>query len=479
MRRILTTALAVLAVAGAAAAPAGAAEPAPLQWGACPSPQEAALQCAKVPVPLDYRNPDGPRIEIGISRLASKNPAKRRGVLLINPGGPGLPGTPIPALLPYPQELRDSYDLIGIDPRGVGQSAPVTCNLTPEEGAVAANPPYPHSSADVAKQAEVAKTIANQCHGSKTAATLPFMTTANTARDMDRIRAALGEKKASYYGTSYGTYLGAVYTTLFPDTTDRVVLDSSLPPEGYTVDALRDQALGFQIRFPDFAGLAAANPAKYQLGSTPAQVTAKYFDLAARLDKTPVQGYDGTAFRAVTAGYIRTESTLGMLAELWHNLDTNQPTGDPEGTGAPYSDNFPAAYLAVACGDSRWPTSVRTYQRNVAADRLRYPMYGAFTANIRPCAFWPAPAEPKVRITGRGPANVLIVQNLRDPATPLPGALRMRAALGGRAEMVTIDQGGHTAYLEGPNKCGNDTVTDYLVTGDRTAHGAFCPAEPA
>ncbi|WP_315654323.1 alpha/beta hydrolase [Amycolatopsis sp. PS_44_ISF1] len=163
---------------------------------------------------------------------------------------------------------------------------------------------------------------------------------------------------------------------------------------------------------------------------------------------------------------------------LWHELDTDQPTGEPVDTG-PYVDRFPAAYLAVACGDSSWPSSVRTYQRNVAVDRIRYPMYGAFTADIRPCAFWPAPVEPRVRITGHGPSDVLMVQNLRDPATPMPGALRLRGALGDRARMVTIDQGGHTAYLEGANQCGNTTVTDYLVTGRRSAHDTFCPASPS
>ncbi|MGW4485430.1 alpha/beta hydrolase [Amycolatopsis sp. NPDC004368] len=484
MRRILPAALAALTVAAVAAVPAAAARQPALQWGGCPDPvHEAGLQCTRVTVPLDYRNPAGRKIEIAVSRLASTAPAKRRGVLLLNPGGPGLPGLSVPNLLPFPQQVRDSYDIIGFDPRGVGQSTPVTCGFTAEQGNLAVNPPYPRDSAEVAKQAVAAKAFAAQCAGSPSASVLPFVTTANTARDMDRIRAALGEDRISYYGTSYGTYLGAVYTTLHPGRSDRIVLDSSLPPEGYTVDALRDQALGFQLRFPDFARFAAARSETYGLGSTPAAVTAKYFVLAARLDKTPAQGLDGTTFRAATAGLLRQDSEFPDLAALWHSVDTNQPdTNQPDAPGsAPgtYNDNFPASHLAVVCSDSRWPASVQTYQRNVALDRVRYPMYGAFTANIRPCAFWPASAEPPVRITDHGPSDVLIVENLRDPATPLPDALRMQEALGRRARMVTIDQGGHTAYLEAANKCGNDTVTDYLVTGERATHGAFCPAEPS
>jgi pimeloyl-ACP methyl ester carboxylesterase len=493
MRRILPAALAAAAVVASVAAVAAAAVPAaepaaepqaPVVWGACPSGTDPALQCSTLPVPLDYRHPDGRKIDLAISRLPSKNPAKRRGALLTDPGGPGLPGQLAVPLLGLPQPVRDSYDVIGFDPRGIGRSAPLTCDLTSEQNAIAANPPYPYDAADVAKQAEASKTIARQCTTSETSGVLPFVTTANTARDMDRIRAALGEGKISYFGESYGTYLGAVYTTLFPDRSDRIVLDSSLPPEGYDIGALRSQGAGFQARFPDFAKLAAADPRQYELGSTPSAVTTKYFQLAERLDRTPAQGYDGSTFRQITAAYLRANSTLGLLATLWHDLDTGRPLppelaqGSTGGAGFSDRGGFTVGYLSVICNDSQWPTSVRDYQRDVAADRARYPMYGPIAADIRPCAFWPSPVEPKVRITASGPSDVLMVQNLRDPATPLSGALRTRAAFGGRARMVTIDQGGHVVYGAG-NQCGNDAVTGYLVSGQRPARDTFCPAQPA
>ncbi|KIF75718.1 hydrolase [Streptomyces sp. 150FB] len=477
------------ATAGVPSRPqASAPSRSPLRWGECPSPTEAALRCARLAVPLDYGHPDGRTIDVEVSRLASAKPAGKRGVLLLNPGGPGLPGLPVPALMKLPEKVRDRYDVIGFDPRGVGHSTPLTCDFTPTQGEVAANPPNPGGAADVSEQATTAKSLAAQCATSRTADLLPYITTANTARDMDRIRAALGVPKISYYGESYGTYLGAVYTTLFPRRGDRVVLDSSLPPEGYDVEALRGQGAGFEIRFPDFAKFAAAAPQEYHLGSTPAAVREKYFQLAARLDHKPVQSYDGTTFRVVTAALLRADSDFAGLAATWHALDTNQPppgsddTGGDGTGGVAYSDNYPAAYLGVICGDSRWPTALATYQHNVAVDRVRHPMYGAFTANIRPCAFWPAPAEPKVKITDRGPSDItdiLMVQNLRDPATPLPGALRTRRALGDRARMVTIDQGGHVAWLTGSNACGNDAVTDYLVAGKRPRHDTYCPAQPA
>ncbi|MCR6483025.1 alpha/beta hydrolase [Amycolatopsis sp. OK19-0408] len=476
MKRILPAALAAAAVVSGVSA-AAATDRVPLTWGACPADvAKPGLQCSTLEVPLDYHHPEGRKISVALSRLKSANPAQRRGVLLVNQGGPGLTGLDFPAALVasgLPQPVRDAYDVIGFDPRGVGHSTPVTCDMTPEQRDKSVNPPFPHGPEDVAKAAEAAKTVARQCFAAETAALLPFITTANTARDMDRVRAALGEPKVSYYGDSYGTYLGAVYTTLFPQRSDRVVLDSSLGPEGYDVEALRSQGLGFETRFPDFAKLAAADPAKYGLGSTPAAVRAKYFELAERLDRAPVPGYDGTTFRTITAALLRSDTTLPALAALWHQLDVNEPKPAAAAAGG---DNFATSYLAVVCGDSRWPQAVRTYQRNVEVDRVRYPMYGPYAANIRPCAFWPAPAEPRVRITGDGPANVLMLQNLRDPATPMPGALRLRAAFGDRARLVTADQGGHVAYLNGANQCGNDAVSDYLATGHRPARDTFCRA---
>ncbi|GAA0592718.1 alpha/beta fold hydrolase [Kribbella sandramycini] len=475
MRRVLSVGVAVILL-GASLVPATAQ--AAVQWGACPANYPAGLECSTLMVPLDYRRPDERQIEIALTRLPSKAPAKRRGVLLVNPGGPGLPGAAVPVVLELPQSVRDSYDVIGFDPRGVGRSTPLTCNLTEAQSAVAAAPPYPLNSADVAKAAEIAKTVARQCTTSETAELLPHITTANTARDMDRIRAALGEPKLSYYGDSYGTYLGAVYTTLFPYRSDRIVLDSALPPEGYDVDALRDQGLGFQERFPDFARFAAADPQRYGLGATPAAVTVKWFQLTKRLDQAPIQGYDGTLFRTIAAFYLRAEFYLKDLAELMHALDTSRPL--PTARKAAAVDDrgsFPVGHLAVICGDSRWPTSVRTYQTNVAIDRIRYPLYGAWSANIRPCAYWPAPATAKTRITDRGPSSVLILQNERDPATPLRGAKRLRNALGAKARMVVVDQGGHGAYNPAMNACGNAAVTTFLLTGHRPPRDTFCPAE--
>lgn len=443
-------------------------------WGPCPDLGAPApgLECTTITVPVDYRHPKGKQLELAVSRLPSTNPDKRRGVLLTNPGGPGGPGLSLPAdlvALGLPASVRETYDVIGFDPRGIGYSTPLSCGLPPERQ-VSNVPPYARDAKDVLRQAAIAKDVADRCARAPDARLLRYVTTANTARDMDRIRVALGERTISYYGLSYGTYLGAVYTSLFPGRSDRVVLDSALGPGGLDVTASRRFGLGFQLRFPDFAAWAAERDATYGLGATPAEVTAKYFELAGRLDQTPVQGVDGPTFRLITFSGLYADASFPTLAEIWQALDQDVTT-----LAYPDVENILSAQLAVICDDNDWPESVRTYQRNVAVDRVRYPMFGAAGANVWPCAFWPDPVEPPVRIgTANRGANILVMENLRDPATPLPGAVELVAALGHRTRLVTVDQGGHGVFLFGADACGNAVVTRYLADGVRPPPGSHC-----
>jgi pimeloyl-ACP methyl ester carboxylesterase len=481
MRGVAILAISVIASGVLAAWPAGAERADSLVWGQCPDlgVPTPGLQCASLEVPLDYRNAHGKTIQVAVSRVLTANPARRRGVLLINPGGPGGAGLAIASQVAqiFPASVLEEYDLIGFDPRGVELSTPVTCGLPPELQ-VTNVPPYARDAADVARQAGVARDVAARCGSSATADILPFVNTANTARDMDRIRAALGERRISYWGVSYGTYLGAVYSTLFPERTDRIVLDSATGTQGLDVNASRSFGLGMQIRFPDFAAWLAARNDTYGLGGTPEQITAKFFELAARLDQTPVSGVDGSLFRLVTFDRLYFDVRFPELAGIWQALDAAQPPAASVLAGQDI-ENALAAQLYVACNDNDWPESVRTYQRNVAVDRVRFPMLGAAAANIWTCAFWPVePIEPAVRISDRGPTNIMIVENTRDPATPLPGALEMRAALGHRARMVTVDQGGHGVYRLTANVCADTAVTAFFVDGQLPARDLFCRSEP-
>lgn len=482
MRKTLSLAFAAttLAVTVSSGASVAATSPDTLEWGKCPKEADSPLlECATLEVPLDYGNPDGRQIEVAVSRMASEKPSERRGVLLTNPGGPGLGGLGYPAILSasgLPQEVKDSYDVIGFDPRGVGNSTQMTCDLTEEQQARGNFPKYAHTAADVEREAKPARAIAEQCAASETAWLLPHLTTANSARDMDRIREALGESKLSYLGGSYGTQLGAVYATKFPERGDRIVLDSSLGAGGYDAKAMRLFAPGMEERFPEFAEFAAARP-KYGLGTTPEQVKAKFFDLAERLDETPVDGIDGTNFRGFTFDQLYSDALMPQLAEMWQALDAGKPLPDLPEMGD--MDNSMSARFAHICNDSQWPKTVREYQENVAADREKYPMLGGSSANIGPCAFWSHEGvEPPVSIGDQGPSNVLMVQNERDPGTPLAGAREMRRVLGQRATMVTADAGGHGVYPFGSNTCANDKVTEFLTTGERPTKDLACAAEP-
>ncbi|WP_394613392.1 alpha/beta hydrolase [Lentzea sp. JNUCC 0626] len=484
MRKTMSLAAVVTAAAALVITPGVSSATTPIteiKWAACPSDVALeGLECGTMQVPLDYRKPEGRKTEVMISRLASKSPEKRRGILLTNPGGPseGLTFPFVLKALGLPQSVLDAYDVIGMDPRGIGYSSPSTCDMTEEQMADGSVPPYANNSADVRQRAAEVKQIAEQCLKSASAEALPYNTTQNIARDLDTARAALGEKKASFLGYSYGSYLGSVYATLFPKTSDRVVIDSNLPKTGWDVEGGRLMGRGVEDTFPDFAKWAAAHP-EYNLGTTPAQVKAKFFELAARLDKKPsVEGIDGKLFRftVFTKLYATGDATFKKMAESWQAFDTGKPQPPEEYPPVARVQALLAGRLNVICGDSAWPTSVSTYERNVAIDRIKHPMFGAAAANIQPCAFWPKPVEKQVLPSEKGPRNVLLVQNERDPATPLVGAQSTRRAFGDRAALITIDQGGHGAYALGKNKCANDKVTAYLLGGERP-NDTKCAAE--
>ena len=479
-------------------------------WGACPPPEGGAprdprLRCAALPVPLDYRHPGGRTITVEISRIGATGPGPHR-ILLSNPGGPGGSGLDLPSVLAafLPADVLARYDLIGFDPRGVGYSTPVTCGLdTTRPDLASLTLPYPAPDGSIARNVAFARTTAASC-AARSGALLPFVTTANTARDMDRIRAALGAPKLSYLGVSYGTYLGAVYTTLFPRRSDRIVLDSSVDPRRvwYTFGRSWNEATA--LRFPDFTAWAAARDATYGLGATPAAVQATYYRLVAGLDRDPITLptgllLDGNLLREVTRSGLYADASFPQLASDWQQvaalLGSSNPAVPPSlvaatarlggaaEPGAVPADNGISVVYGILCDDTAWPRDPSVYAANVATDRLAWPLTNGMPSNIWPCAFWPnRPLEPPVQVTDRGPRDVLLLQNTRDPATSLRSGLGMRAALGRRAAIVVVDEGGHGVY--GLGSCADQVTNDYLAGGplpraDRTCPAPAAPAGPS
>ncbi|MFJ1758891.1 alpha/beta fold hydrolase [Amycolatopsis sp. NPDC088138] len=492
----LTAALAVtaLTVLGAAACDSADDEDSPaaaapaLAWGPCPAPaagtpRDPRLTCAKVKVPLDYGHPGGTSIEVAVSRLASTDTAKRHGVLLLNPGGPALPGLDTPSTMAptLPKSVLDGYDLIGFDPRGVGTSAPQSCGL--ENPSVAALFPYPAADGSIDANVQAARATAQQC-ARKAGDTLRYFTTANTARDLDRVREALGEPKISYWGQSYGTYLGTVYSSLYPDRTDRMILEGNVDPAHVWAGEAASWGKGMAERFPDAAAVAAAQNATLGLGATADEVTRTYLALADRLDHRPApvpgtpQALSGAMLRSVTYALLIHNNTLPVLAQVWkaaadladgHVTDADgqvlqQVFADaPPAPGVP-ADNQATMFLALTCGDAEWSHDVGGYARNTAADRKAWPLTAGMPANIWPCAFWPQPIEKPVTVTGQGPRNTLILQNRRDHATPWDSGVGLRHVLGERAAFVGVGNGGHYVYHEGSACADNATVT-FLDSG--------------
>ncbi|GKQ39029.1 alpha/beta hydrolase [Streptomyces sp. A012304] len=452
-------------------------------WHRCDKAEPATFQCATIKVPLDYSRPGGKKLDLAISRMRTSTEKERRGVLLLNPGGPGGPGLGMPQrqASELPKSVTRKYDLIGFDPRGMGQSSTVDCGLTQEEQ----DSERAYRPETFAKDVRWARTFAEKCD-----AKLRHITTRNTARDMDVIRAVLGEKKISYLGYSYGTYLGAVYMQMFPRRSDRFVLDSAVDPARIWRGMNRLSAEAGEHAFTRWTEWTAKRNSTYKLGKTPQAVRKTFYDLVARADHKPIDlgaPMTGDDIRANGRGLFFTVRDAAdwvvMVKEAATDgspsagQESKAPTPPPPSysTAMP-SDNGEAGYWAIFCGDTRtWPRDPERYRRDAIRDKARYPLYGDFASNITPCAFWKKGGEQATRINNK--VGALILQNEWDSQTPLAGGQGLRRALKG-AKMVTVLGGeGHGVY--GSKSCADRTATAYLTTGKLPAKDFTCQAAPA
>src|SRR6185437_15297148 len=441
---------------GSASTAAGSADIVPqasaLHWQACGG-QLSGLRCASLQVPLNYADPGGRKITIALSMVpATAPPSRQQGVMLVNPGGPGEPGRTLAGDVAagISPQVAATYDIVGLDPRGVGGSSPsLSCDPNFFKGV---RPDYIPANAG-AEQVLInrAKSYAAACQ-QRFGWFLPYETTANTARDMDQIRQAFGVKQVTYYGFSYGTYLGQVFGTLFPGNVRRMVLDSTVDPTGawYADNIAQDYA--FQGRIQAFFAWVAKYDSVYHLGSTASQVQAAYYDIRAKLKKTPIDGPDGPMIGAdeladtiLLGGYLNAvwPSFAEALSQYRNDGSSNGLVTQFEQWGV-QSENTFAVYNAVECADANWPRNWAKWQ----SDTLHVYQTAPFEAwdnawfNAA-CAFWPVkgPAKP-FQVDGAKLPPVLMLQGTLDAATPYAGAQRAHKLLPS-ARMVVVQGGGN------------------------------------
>ncbi|MFJ4770578.1 alpha/beta hydrolase [Streptomyces uncialis] len=462
-----------------------------LAWGACPAERrelnEAGARCAEVTVPLDYAEPGGRTIRIAVSRIKARSPEGRSGILLSNPGGPGGTGLAYTlALRPALGDAADRYDLIGFDPRFLGGSTPLSC-------APAARPtPPPEVTSprqDFERSVRSARDTARRCqvHGDN-AELLPHASTRNVARDMDLIRAVLGERRLSFYGVSYGADLGAVYTQMFPRRTGRMVIDSGTDPAATQYELFQRSGAPAESGLDEWAAWAARHHGTYRLGRTPGQVRAAVEGLLDRTGRRPVvvagQRLDAPLLRMLLKQPVQHEENDPVLAALVRDLvaashgELTAPGPELESVlrllASPELDGAMTGGAIYMCGDGGWPAGgwpkdPGTYWRNTVHSRATQPVFGPYVNGmIAPCAFWGAePREPGTAVANDVP--LLMLHARRDNNVPYEGALALHRRLTG-SRLVTTDLRTHGVYgraTDGhrPVPCADRTVNTYFRDG--------------
>jgi pimeloyl-ACP methyl ester carboxylesterase len=484
---LLSLAMAILPAPTAFASPdPGSGQPAaqPPNWGSCQqwlgnTGNIPTARCASISVPIDYAKPDGAQAQLAVIRIPATG--SRIGTLLINPGGPG--ASAIDSLAATAGSLADSdigrhFDLVGLDPRGVGHSTPeLRCRTDAEFDAWRREPLVDYSPAGVAHIEQLYQLFADRCHNGMGDEFLANAGTATSARDMDIVRQALGDNQINYLGFSYGTELGTAYAEAFPQNVRAMVLDGAVDPTLDVVESTVRQMASFQVAFDDYAA-DCMKVTGCPLGTDPAQAVARYHDLVNPLVNAPGHTSDprGLSYQDAIAGTINAMYTQRYWKYLTSGLlglqrgtdagDLLMLADDYQGRNeAGHYSNLQDAFTAIRCVDSPAPTDPAVW---AAADkRIReqapFLSYGDFTgfAPRDVCSFWPVPATSRPHpASSPGPGKVVVVSTTHDPATPYQAGVDLAHQMG--ASLITNDGTQHTVVFTG-NQCVDSAVTQFFV----------------
>jgi pimeloyl-ACP methyl ester carboxylesterase len=458
-----------------------------LKWGEC---DVIGFECTDLTVPLDYENPSADaELQLAVSRKKATGEGDPTGSLMVNPGGPG--GSAIDylqqaAAVGFPAEIRENYDIVGMDPRGVGRSEPVECLSDREMDAYTRTDQTPDDPGEVDKLVTAYKNFAEGCE-QRTSGLLAHVSTREVARDTDVLRAALGDEKLSYYGASYGTYLGATYAGLFPYRTGRLVLDGAMDPSLEAVEINRQQTGGFATAFRAFAE-DCVERRNCPLGNgTPEQAGKKLSAFFAKVDDEPLETGES---RTLTESLATTGVIQAMYTQVyWPRLRAALADAmDGDGAGllaladAYYEREADGSYgnimfanPAVNCLDLppafSGPAEVKDA---IASFEKVSPVFGrTFAWASMNCTYWQVePTGEPHRIAAKGATPMIVVGTTRDPATPYAWAQGLAGQMK-TADLLTYVGDGHTAFMQG-SRCIDETITDYFVNGDMPPNGTRC-----
>ncbi|MEU7061128.1 alpha/beta hydrolase [Streptomyces sp. NPDC046197] len=453
-----------------------------LHWSRCPDTR--SFQCATMKVPLDYARPGAGDILLKVTRKKATGNGARIGSLLVNPGGPG--ESAIHYLVDggadsFSPAVRASYDLVATDPRGVGDSTPVNC----KSGTHAIPMKFGlHPAADAAKistyDAEFEQ-VAAACarHAGQL---LPHVGTLEAARDMDVLRALLGDDRLHYVGFSYGTYLGATYADLFPSRVGRLVLDGAVDPalDGYR--QILETAAGYQAAWKSFAA-DCATLTDCPLGHSVEAISRGLDTLRRSLDRTPLRR--GKDISVTGEDLITAITTALTTPALWKQLRAalrGVLAGDTTalqqllGRGEDAAGNSAYALYAVGCLSSTFAPRLTPAQARAALPQFlrASPQFGeSLVASLMLCSHWPIrPAQSAHPVTASGASPILVVGTTRDPRTPYPWAKALARQLSS-GRLLTYDADGHTAYHTG-STCIDTAIDRYLTRGQLPPTGTVC-----
>ena len=436
---------------------------------------------------MDYADPTGPSIELALARTRATGD-ERLGSLLLNRGGPGASGVDFVAQVAsmVGADIKEHYDLVGFDPRGVQRSTPVECVDGPELDQILAYDPDYSTDAGVQQVMDLYGELGAAC-AENTGPALGHVDTVSAARDLDVLRAALGDDTLSYLGFSYGTALGATYASLFPDKVGRLVLDGALPPNLTSAEASEGQAVGFENALRAYVADCQAGP-RCPLDGSVDDGLAQITDLLERAEANPLPtGTDRELTRSLAFygialplyaqsywPYLTQALTLAIeendgsvLLQLADQYSDRQPDGT-------YSTNSTVAFWAINCLDSREPADIPTMRAEAAQIEEAAPTVGSFFGyGATVCAQWPEPVVGGLEsYAAEGAAPILVVGTTNDPATPYRWAEQLAEMLSS-AVLLTYEGEGHTAYGSS-NECIADTVDAYLLQGTVPAEGTRC-----